>query len=68
MSNHSLQLFKNSAGSLYYIARRKAEEARKKLIQTQKQMIIQRAEKMNYMVNEQQVGGEVQLVLIRRHY
>jgi len=49
-------------------ARRKAEEARKKLIQTQKQMIIQRAEKMNYMVKEQQVGGEVQPVLIRRHY
>ncbi|GEM_PF-895965 len=49
-------------------ARQKAEEARKKLIQTQKQMILQRARKMNYMVKERQVGGEVQIMLIRRSY
>ncbi len=49
-------------------ARRKAEEARKKLIQTQKQMILQRAKKMNYMAKERQVGGEIQLMLVRRHY
>ena len=49
-------------------ARRKAEEARKKLIQTQKQMIFQRAKKMNYMVKERQVGGEVQILLVRRSY
>ncbi len=49
-------------------ARRKAEEARKKLTQTQKQMIIQRAEKMNYIVKERQVGEKIQLMLIRRIY
>jgi hypothetical protein len=48
--------------------RLRKEEERKKLIQAQKEVIIKRAQQMNYAVKERKIDGNTQLLLVRRSY
>ena len=48
--------------------RRKAEEARLRLIEAQKSAVYEKAKKLGYLVKESRQGDAVRLVLVKRSY